>query len=147
MTSEQIIEKAKDTFEGILQRYAKPMNDIALGTYPTTFDWYNEKIWKGMMTRERFDEIITYENILKAITLKTNVEKIGYANYERYHWILETTPTYCLRYDSWKKEIEVDGYLGCILKNDGDVDAAFKDMMGNAEMFIDYANDIAATAW
>ena len=46
MTSEQIIEKAKDTFEGILQRYAKPMNDITLGTYPTKFDWYNEKIWK-----------------------------------------------------------------------------------------------------
>ena len=100
------------------------------------------------MSLEQFKEWTSFENILKAFTLRENVEKIGYQNYERYHWILETTPTY----EFWPKgydaqEIEARGYLGYVINHDGDINAAFKDIMGDAEVFIDYANDIASTAF
>ena len=147
MTAEQIIQKANDRMEWINKYYSSPPSTDISDQYPTRFDYYSKEIWKDKMTREKFDEIMSYENILKAETLKANVEKIGYDNYDKYHWILETPPLFHIFHNNWENEIKVEGYLGTIIKHNGDIDAAFADIMGDAEILIDYANDIASTAF
>jgi hypothetical protein len=155
MNPQEIIEKATKEFEHIKERffdksYFERFYPEETDKFENLFQSYNDKqgCWKGLMNREQFNEWTSFENILKALTLQANVEKVGYADYKRYHWILETTPTY----EFWPKgyqakEIEARGYLGYIIKHDGDIDTAFKDMMGDAEIFIDYANDIQSTAF
>jgi len=155
MTAEQIIEKAKKEFEHIRKRffdrqYLEVFYPERADQFENLFELYNDKrgYWKGLMDLEQFKEWTSFENILKTMTLEANVEKVGYADYKRYHWILETTPTY----EFWPKgyqaqEIEARGYLGYIIKHDGDINAAFKDIMGDAEILIDYANDIQSTSF
>jgi hypothetical protein len=117
------------------------------GEFKNLFEKYNKEYWRGKAKEEDFMSVINLENFCKAVTLQVNVEKIGYQNYDRYHWILETTSVADVRYCNYSNQVEVDGYLGYILKHDGNVDAAFQDLMGDAEVFIDYANDIASTAF
>ena len=148
MTSEQIIEKAQKALSSNLRFYfSHDMIDENDGDFANLFEKYNKQLWKGQAKEEDIMAILKLENFIKAVTLKTNVEKVGYQDYKRYHWILETTAVADILYSTYSKEFEVHGYLGYILKHDGDVNTAFKDMMGDNEMFIDYANDIAATAW
>ena len=148
MTAEQIIEEAKNAHSFKLRFYFSPdMIDEKDGDFANLFDKYQKGWWKGQAKEEDLMEILNLENFIKAVTLKANVEKVGYQDYKRYHWILETTDVADILFSTYSKKFEVHGYLSYILKNDGDVAAAFKDMMGDNEMFIDYANDIAATAW
>ena len=155
MTPQEIIEKATKEYEHIKERffdrsYFERFYPEATDRFENLFEHHNHKkgMWQGLMNLEQFKEWTSEENILKTYTLQANVEKVGYQNYIRYHWILETTPTY----EFWPKgyqakEIEVRGYLGYVIKHNGDIEAAFKDIMGDAEIFIDYANDIASTAF
>jgi len=148
MTSEQIIEKAQKALSSKLRFYFSPdMIDEKDSGFKNLFEKYNKEYNKGQAKEEDFMAILKLENFVKAVTLEANVEKVGYQDYNRYHWILETTALADISYSTYSKKVEVHGYLGYILKHDGDVNAAFKDMMGDNEMFIDYANDIAATAW
>jgi len=147
MTEQEIIEKAKAELNRKLRFYFSPdMIDENDGDFKNMFEKYNKEWYNGQVKEEDFRAVLTLENFIKAVTLKANVEKIGYANYEKYHWILESTELADISYSNYSKSVEVDGYLGYILKCNGDVNAAFKDLIGDAEMFIDYANDIAATA-
>lgn len=148
MTPEQIIENAKKAHSFKLRFYFSPdLIDESDGDFANLFEKYQKNWWKGQAKKEDLMEILNLENFIKAVTLKANVEKIGYQDYDRYHWILETTDVADITFCNYSKKFEVHGYLSYILKNGGDVNAAFGDMMGDNEMFIDYANDIAATAW
>lgn len=146
--NQTIQEKAKKQLDFKLRFYFSPdMIKEGEGNFKNLFEKYNKEWWNGQAKEEDFMSILNIENFIKAVTLQTNVEKIGYQNYDRYHWILETTATADIRYSNYSKKVEVDGYLGYVLKHNGDVKAAFSDLMGDAEMFIDYANDIADTAF
>jgi hypothetical protein len=154
MNPQEIIEKATKEFEHIKERffdrsYLERFYPEKMDQFENLFQFYNDKrgYWKGLMDLEQFKEWTSFENILKTYTLRANVEKVGYADYKRYHWILETTPIMEFWPEYRETEIEIRGYLGYIIKHDGDIDAAFKDMMGDAEIFIDYANDIQSTAF
>jgi len=164
MNPQEIIENARKEFNHIKERffdrsYLERFYPERMDQYENLFQLYNDKrgSWEGLMDLEQFKEWTSFENILKTYTLRANVEKIGYQNYKRYHWILETTPVY----EFWPEreslpypqngfgdyKIKGRGYLGYIIKHDGDIESAFKDIMGDAEVFIDYANDIASTAF
>ena len=164
MTPQEIIKKATKEYEHIKERffdrsYFERFYPEATDRFENLFEHHNHKkgMWQGLMNLEQFKEWTSKENILKTYTLRANVEKVGYQNYKRYHWILETTPIYefwpereCLPYPQpgfGDYKIKGRGYLGYVIKHDGDIDAAFKDIMGDAEIFIDYANDIASTAF
>ena len=148
MTEQEIIEKARKALDFKLRFYFSPdMINEDDRDFKNLFEKYNKQWYEGQAKEEDFKAVLTLENFVKAVTLQANVEKVGYQNYDKYHWILETTALADIRYSTYSKKVEVSGYLGYILEHDGDVNTAFKDLMGDAEIYIDYANDIAATAW
>lgn len=154
MDTQKIIDSARKEVEYIKRRYfsrsyLEKFYPEKTDQFENLFEFHNSKsgLWKGLMDLDQFNEWTSFENILKTFTLRANVEKVGYADYKRYHWIIETTPTYEFWPEYRETGIEIRGYLEYIIKHNGDVESAFKDMMGDAEMFIDYANDIASTAF
>ena len=113
------------------------------------FNFCNREYWDGNITKEMLKTFLSNENVTKAIIIKKYIETL---DYERYHWVIETTEliefAYGYHLENWDvKQFHAQGYLGSVIDNDGDLIKALNSFLGDAEMFIDHANDIAATAF
>lgn len=149
MTNEQIIQKAQERLAFNRRFYFSidVVDEQDRPKYSSLFEKYNDVYWKNKGDINEAKEKLNLDNLIKAVKLQLAVEEVGYKNYDRYHWIIETTSLVDLRYDSYEKRLNFGGYLQYVLDADGDIEVAFKKLMGDGEVFCDYANDIADTAW
>lgn len=149
MTNEQIIQKAEKRLAWYHRFYfsIEVVDESDRSKYASLFEKYNDVYWKNKADINEAKEKLSLDNVIKAIRLQEAVEEVGYKNYDRYHWIIETTSLVDMRYDSYEKRLDCGGYLQYVLDADGDIEEAFKKLMGDGEVFCDYANDIADTAW
>jgi len=142
MNQEQIIAEANKSHAFYNRFYFSQDVSVDPESFQKQFSLYNAER-DNALTEEELKAVLVIENFLKAAELKARFEEIGYKNYSRYHWTLETFSMFEATW--WKGYKNFGGYVGMILDHGGDVEAALIKMVGGAEVLADYANDIAAT--
>ena len=156
---EQLRIKAQERIDSKMEHYFEPSEESYKYALKgpdgecNYFHYCNKNYWDDKATREDIERILNIDNVTKALMIQSHIESLPY---ERYHWVIETTPVIDIGYSNpmtetgynWdKKEVCSEGYLGKVMAYNGDVVKALNSFLGDAEMIIDHANDIAATAF
>ena len=152
---EQYKEQAKAKIKSIIESYEKPIeskndgwneNAIIGETY---FTFCNRQYWKGIGSFDEMKETLSIELVSKCLLLQDIINNLPY---EKYNTLIETMDM--IRYSpnniGWDNS-STNGFehsiIAYLIEADGNTEKALAKMIGENEIYEEYAAEIRATAF